>query len=106
MNAGIRISSGIALRRREITRLEKIRTKVTARPMPIPLLAAVVIASVGHMPSTIRNVGFSSMMPFMKIFPYFFIYCTSLAACLSASLIALLVSVTPAFTSICAVAMS
>ena len=74
--------------------------------MPMPLLAAVVMASVGHMPSTMRNVGFSSMMPFMKIFPYFFIYCTSLAACPSASLMALLVSVTPLFTSIFAVAMS
>ena len=50
--AGIRILSGITFRSREITRFEPIRTAVTDRPMPRPLIADVVTASVGHMPNT------------------------------------------------------
>ena len=35
--------------------------------MPMPLVAWYVIASVGHMPSTSRNVGFSLKMPFRNV---------------------------------------
>ena len=43
IKAGILTLSGITLRRSEITRLEPTRTSVAATPIPIPLMAAVVI---------------------------------------------------------------
>ena len=67
MKAGMRMRSGISRLSSEMTRLEHISTNVVARPMPRPLTAAVVMASVGHMPSTRRKVGFSVTRPFVTI---------------------------------------
>ena len=68
MNAGIRTLDGMKLRRSEMTRLEQTSTNAVASPMPRPLSTLVVTASVGHMPSTSRKVGFSVMMPLKNIF--------------------------------------
>ena len=69
MKAGMRTLSGIKLRSREITALEPSSTKVAAAPMPRPLMALVVTASVGQVPSTRRKVGFSVSTPFIKMRP-------------------------------------
>ena len=50
MYAAIRTLLGIILRSREITILEQISTAVADRPMPIPFVKEVEVASVGHMP--------------------------------------------------------
>ena len=50
MYAAIRTLFGIILRSREITMLEQISTAVADRPMPIPFVIEVVVASVGHRP--------------------------------------------------------
>ena len=72
MYAGMRTLSGMMLRSRLMNRFEKISTAVTARPMPMPFMPDVVMASVGHMPSISTNVGFSQIRPFsrtlMKVF--------------------------------------
>jgi tetrahydromethanopterin S-methyltransferase subunit E len=44
-------------------RLESIRTAVVESPIPIPLIADVVTASVGHIPSVKTRVGFSLIIP-------------------------------------------
>ena len=69
MNAGMRTWSGMNLRSIEIAALEPISTNVAAAPMPRPFSAQVVTASVGHVPSTSRKVGFSVITPFRKTFP-------------------------------------
>ncbi len=51
MNAGILTPSGIALRSNEIIRFDNASTTVEESPIPIPLIADVVTASVGHIPS-------------------------------------------------------
>ena len=66
INAGIRTPSGMNFLRREIIRLDIARTTVVVRPIPIPLIADVVTASVGHMPSTSTKVGFSLIIPFTR----------------------------------------
>src|SRR5690606_27358171 len=43
-------------------------TAVVESPIPKPLTAKVVTASVGHIPSTKRKVGFSRNMPLVKSF--------------------------------------
>ena len=60
--------SGIILASREMNTLERIRTKVVASPIPIPLIAEVVVPIVGHIPSTRIKVGLSFMMPLVIIF--------------------------------------
>ena len=67
MKAGIRTLSGMTLLRSEITMFDIISTKVVAKPMLIPLMADVVVASVGHIPSTSTHVGFSLIRPFLII---------------------------------------
>ena len=52
----------------EMTTLEQISTNIVARPIDIPLMALVVVASVGHIPSISTKVGFSLVMPFLIIF--------------------------------------
>ena len=52
MKQGIRTVSGIIFLNNEIKRFEHIRTAVVERPIPIPLIALVVTASVGHVPIT------------------------------------------------------
>ena len=54
---------------------EHINTKVTARPIPTPLDAAVVSARVGQVPSTSLNVGFCLIRPSRAI-SLAFIYLT------------------------------
>ena len=63
MKAGSRTSSGITLRSREITTLEMASTTRELRPMPRPLMAEVVTARVGHMPSIRMKAGFSLRIP-------------------------------------------
>jgi hypothetical protein len=67
MNAGIRTLSGMRFLRREITTLEHKSTNVVAKPIDIPLIAEVVVASVGHMPSTKTMVGFSLRKPLVNV---------------------------------------
>ena len=66
----MRTLEGTKLRISEMTRLEHTRTNVVASPMPMPFCTEVVTASVGHMPSTRRKVGFSVIRPFRNIFLY------------------------------------
>ena len=61
--------SGITFRSREMTILEQISTNMVDKPMPMPLNAAVVTASVGHIPSSPTSVGFSFRIPFVNSFP-------------------------------------
>jgi hypothetical protein len=73
MNAGIRTLSGMRFLRRDITTFEHTSTNIVAKPIDIPLMAEVVVASVGHIPSTKANVGFSLKMPFNNVFDELFI---------------------------------
>ena len=57
----------------EITMFEQISTKVVANPILIPLMADDVVPSVGHIPSSRTNVGFSLIRPFSSIFRLLFI---------------------------------
>ena len=50
-------------RSREIKRFENASTAVVASPIPRALVTDVVVASVGHMPSTNTNVGLLSIIP-------------------------------------------
>ena len=66
----------------EMTMFERTSTNVVARPMLMPLMAAVVVASTGHMPRIRTNVGFSLIRPLEKICQFvisFVFYCTSVA---------------------------
>ena len=63
MYPGIRTLSGIKLRRIEIIILENINTTVVESPIPAPLIADVVTASVGHIPKIRTKVGFSLIIP-------------------------------------------
>lgn len=65
--AGIRTLSGITFLKRETRALEHMSISVAASPMPKPLNALVVIASVGHIPRTSLNVGFCANIPFDTI---------------------------------------
>ena len=69
MYAGIRTLSGIILRHAEITKLEQIRTTVAAAPIPKALIALVLTAKVGQVPSTKRKTGFSFKIPFVSSLP-------------------------------------
>ena len=50
-------------RSKEMNRFEHTSTKVVARPIETPFIAAVVTPSVGHMPSIRVKVGFSVIRP-------------------------------------------
>ena len=67
IKAGILTWFGITFRKREISTLEQIKTKVTASPMPIPFIAIVVKARVGQVPKTSFRVGFCVKMPSLAI---------------------------------------
>ena len=71
MYAGIRTLSGINFFTSEITVFEHNSTLAVARPIPMPLIAEVVVASVGHIPSRRTNVGFSFKMPLNNICNFF-----------------------------------
>src|SRR4030042_5437479 len=47
----------------------KIRTKEVASPMAMPLITALEMARVGHIPSIWRNIGFSCHRPLRKSWP-------------------------------------
>ncbi len=55
----------------EITKFDIINTKVVAKPIPIPLIAEVVVPNVGHIPNSNTKVGFSLKKPFVIIFNLF-----------------------------------
>ena len=65
MKTGMRTMSGVRFLISEMTTLEQMSTNIVASPIDRPLMALVVVASVGHMPSIRTNVGFSLMMPFL-----------------------------------------
>ena len=67
MNTGMRTLSGVTDFRQEITKLVQMSTAIVARPIDIPFMAEVVVASVGHIPSIKTNVGFSLTIPFLII---------------------------------------
>ena len=66
INAGILTLSGITFLRSEINILLMARTTMVVSPIPRPLTADVVTASVGHIPSISTKVGFSLRIPFFK----------------------------------------
>lgn len=47
--------------------LDRIRTNNVASPMPNPFKAEVVTPNVGHIPSSMTNVGFSLIMPRVRL---------------------------------------
>ena len=63
---GILIFSGVTFLRADIMIFEPTRTNVAARPIPIPLKTARLVAKVGHIPRSIRNVGFSLIIPLLN----------------------------------------
>lgn len=69
------------LRSAEMAMLEHTSTNVAARPMPRPLTASVVTASVGQVPSTRRSDGFSFKRPLENTFSFSFIPLTPLSLC-------------------------
>ena len=64
--AGILTLEGITLRRSEITMLEQSKTIVTEMPIPMALTIDVLVASVGHVPRTSLNTGFSAIRPLVN----------------------------------------
>ena len=52
----------------DMTMLEQINTNMVASPILIPFIAEEVVPSVGHIPNSNTNVGFSVMIPFINIF--------------------------------------
>lgn len=71
---GILTLSGVTSLIQDMAKLEQISTNIVASPMDNPLIALVVVASVGHIPRRSTNVGFSLIRPFIKILIYFMIY--------------------------------
>ena len=65
MYEGMRTLSGIYGAISEIAILESTSTNKVASPILIPLMADVVVASVGHIPRRRTNVGFSLIRPFV-----------------------------------------
>ena len=51
----------------DIITFEPTRTNVAASPIPIPLNTARDVASVGHIPKSSLNVGFSLTNPLVKL---------------------------------------
>ena len=69
--AGIRTLSGIKSLMAAIATLEHISTNMVDSPIPIPLMAEVVVPNVGHMPNRRTKVGFSVIIPLSMIFNLF-----------------------------------
>jgi hypothetical protein len=74
IKAGILTESGIIFRNMEISILDMTRTTVVESPIPIPLIAEVVTARVGHIPSIRTKIGFSVIIPFFNLSPQLFIF--------------------------------
>ena len=66
--AGSLTVSGITFLRSEITIFEHTSTNVVESPIPTPFAAIVVMASVGHIPSSITMFGFSFISPLVNSF--------------------------------------
>ena len=66
--AGILTRLGITFFKSEIITLEHNNTKVTAAPIARPLIACVVTARVGQVPSTSPKVGLLLTMPLVRVF--------------------------------------
>ena len=73
MYEGIRTWSGMRFFSAEITVLVHTKTAAVASPILIPLIADVVVASVGHIPNISTKVGFSLINPLKKCFKTFII---------------------------------
>src|SRR5690606_38932390 len=58
------------LRSKETSRFEQTKTAVVAKPIAIPLTAAVVTARVGHIPIIIKKMGFSFQRAVRKLCTY------------------------------------
>ena len=71
MNAGILTLSGTTFLSSDMTRFEQINTNIVHNPIPIPLIAEVVVPSVGHIPSKRQKTGFSFTIPLSIIFILF-----------------------------------
>ena len=76
MNTGMRTLSGVRFLINDITMFEQISTNIVAKPIDKPLMADVVVASVGHIPRSNTKQGFSLMMPLSNIFIEFIISST------------------------------
>ena len=66
INAGILTLSGMIFLSADIIKFDITRTAVVERPIPSPLNAEVVTASVGHIPSIKTRVGFSFTSPLYR----------------------------------------
>lgn len=67
MNIGILRLEGVIFLKEEISRLEKMKTKVAARPIPRPLYAEVVTARVGHRPIAKTKIRLFLTMPSIRV---------------------------------------
>ncbi len=67
MKTGMRTLSGVTDFRHEMTKFVQMSTAIVARPIDMPFIADVVVASVGHIPSIRTNVGLSLTMPLRMI---------------------------------------
>ena len=67
INIGILKLGGMIFLREETSKLEKTKTKVAARPIPRPLYAEVVTASVGHSPIARTRIKLFLIIPSMKV---------------------------------------
>ena len=67
MNIGILKLAGIIFLKEEINKLDRTKTKVAAIPMPMPLYAEVVTASVGHRPIAKTRIKLFLTMPSIRV---------------------------------------
>ena len=67
MNIGILKLAGMIFLNEEINKLERIKTKVAARPIPSPLYAEVVTASVGQSPIARTRIKLFLTMPSIRV---------------------------------------
>ena len=73
MYTGILILRGTIPAMQLMTKLLPVRTKVVASPIPAPLVAEVVSASVGQVPNSRTSTGFSFQIPLQNVSMSFFI---------------------------------
>ena len=67
MNIGILKLAGMIFLNEEINKFESIKTKVAARPIPRPLYAEVVTASVGQSPIARTRIKLFLTMPSIRV---------------------------------------
>ena len=60
--------SGMRLLTLEMAKFDSMSTNKVASPMPKPLAAEVVTPKVGHIPNSITKVGFSLIIPRVRLF--------------------------------------